>query len=254
MIRFMGALVLLITYLSVMYTLVILKKDHGLINFTWGGGVILIGLYTFLFYSAFNARQLLATFLILFWGTRLIRHLILRYKKGTDPRFDDWEKKWGKYAFLITFTWVALLQGVLAIVMAIPIILINSQASGPLNLLDIVGYTLWVFGFCCQSIADYQLRSFIKDQNNKDRVLTEGLWRYSRHPNYFGEMCMWLGLAFMALSVPYGFLGFIAPITITGIFFFFSIPLLENVFRDHPHYQRYKRKTSVFVLWLPKEE
>ena len=253
MIRFLGTFLLITAYLTAMVTIVFLKKDISIGNFTWGGGVTFLTIYTFLFYSSFGARQLLATLLILIWASRLTYHLILRYKKGADPRFIAWEKQWGKYAFLITFGWVVVLQGILLLIMATPTVLINTQQSGPLNLLDVFGYTLWIFGFYCESLADYQLRTFIQETQNKGRILSEGLWRYSRHPNYFGEMCMWLGLALMALSVPYGFLAFIAPITITGIFFFFSIPLLENVFAGNRQYQEYKKRTSVFALWFVKQ-
>jgi steroid 5-alpha reductase family enzyme len=242
------SIVLLFIYLISIVIFIQLKKDNSIGNFTWGGGCIIASIYTLLITSTFLSRQLLATALIVIWGTRLIFYLISRYKKGADPRFVSWQIEKGNLkALIITIGWIFIAQGALLLVMISPIVAINISIVPGITILDIFATFAWCIGFCIETISDYQLYQFLKDPSHKGKVMKYGLWHYSRHPNYFGESIMWWSFYLIALHVPYGWATIIAPITITIILRFFSIPLLEHTFEQNPEYQEFNNNTSIFV-------
>jgi steroid 5-alpha reductase family enzyme len=223
---------IVITYLIGMLITVQRKKDNSIGNFTWGGGVLLVTLYTFC-QGPKSIRALLITCLICLWALRLIVYVYSRYKKGADPRFIEWQKQWGNYSLLISFCWIVIMNGALLMIMSTPSILVNNSIARGLTILDYCGLCLWALGFLCESISDYQLSKFMKNPNNKGKIMTQGLWHYSRHPNYFGEITMWWALALIALSTPYGWLALLAPLTITILLVFFTgVPMLERVFKN----------------------
>ena len=108
--------------------------------------------------------------------------------------------------------------------------------------------SVWILGFVFESVGDAQLARFIKDPANKGKLMQGGLWRYTRHPNYFGEVTMWWGIWLLALSTPYGFFSIIGPITITFLILKVSgIPMLEKKMEENPEFAEYKRRVSVFI-------
>jgi steroid 5-alpha reductase family enzyme len=136
-----------------------------------------------------------------------------------------------------------------------PVLFINTYAAGDLGILDVVGLMLWLLGFFFESLADWQLDRFLKDPGNRGKVMDRGLWRYSRHPNYFGEVTMWWGIYTLALSVPGGWMSIIGPLTITYIILFVSgVPMTERFMEGNPVFTDYKRRTSVFIPWFPKKD
>ena len=119
--------------------------------------------------------------------------------------------------------------------------------------LDILGMCIWLFGFIFESLADRELASFAKDPNNKGKILQTGLWKYSRHPNYFGEVLSWWGIWIIAISVSGGVWTIIGPITITVLILYVSgVPLLEERLKNRDGYLDYTRKTNKFFPWRPK--
>lgn len=251
MTTFIFGIVILILYLCLMVINVQYKGDTSIANFTWGGGVLIVSLYTFFTLSTFLPRQIILTTMIVIWSGRLIIYVYKRYT-GHDPRFNSW--KWqGFKAFIINIIWV-FGQSIMIAIMSSPMFLVNSNQVTGLNVLDLSGIILWVFGFCWESISDQQLFNFIKNPQNKGRVMDSGLWRYSRHPNYFGEIVMWWAVYIIALSVPFGWISIIAPLTITFFLIFITgIPLLEKAMENNIEYQEYKKKTSTLIPWFPKK-
>jgi steroid 5-alpha reductase family enzyme len=190
--------------------------------------------------------------MIILWAGRLIAYVYIRYT-GKDPRFTTW--KWeGFKALIINIIWV-FGQLIMIAIMSYPIVLINRfNYTHPLSLPEILGIIVWICGYCIEAISDQQLFNFMRNPANKGHVLDSGLWRYSRHPNYFGESTMWLGIYFMALSTPYGWTAIITPATITFLLVYVTgIPLLEKAMADNPEYQVYKQKTSKFFPWFVKK-
>jgi steroid 5-alpha reductase family enzyme len=243
-----------------MFLITQIKKDTSIGNFTWGGGVLLLTLYSF-FQSIPQAmpwgvtpRKILITSLISLWAIRLIVYLYLRYKKGADPRFVQWEASWGKFNFLASFVWVVILQGILMLIMSFPSVLINSTDMGRnLNQSDFIGLLVWIIGFFFESVGDYQLYTFLKNPNNSGKIMDQGLWKYTRHPNYFGEIAMWWGIYLITLSTYDGFYTIIAPVTITILLVFITgVPLTESVFKNNPAYAAYKKRTNKLIPGLPR--
>jgi steroid 5-alpha reductase family enzyme len=134
-----------------------------------------------------------------------------------------------------------------------PVLLINKHAGASLGLLDLVGVAVWLLGFYFEAVGDAQLARFIKDPANKGKLMQNGLWAYTRHPNYFGEVTQWWGIWLIALFVPSGWLAIIGPITITFLILKVSgIPMLEKKMAEHPDFAEYKRRVSVFIP-LPRK-
>ena len=146
-----------------------------------------------------------------------------------------------------------MLQGLFLLIISSPVILINHSQQQGLQLLDYLGTIIWITGFLFESVGDYQLAQFIKKQKNKGNIMKYGLWKYTRHPNYFGEATMWWGIYIIALSLPRGFWLVISPLTITLLLLFVSgFPMLEKKFADNPNFRNMPGKTSKFFPWFPK--
>lgn len=240
-------------YMTFFYVIALQKRNNSIADIAWGLGFALIALFTLTRFSTYAERQLLVTLLTCIWGLRLSTHILIRnWGKEEDPRYQAWRKSWGNRHKLYGFTHVFLLQGLLMLIISIPIITINSSANTQLHLIDFLGLVLWLIGFTFEVIGDRQLAQFLKNPANRGLILQTGLWRYTRHPNYFGESLMWWGIFVIALSVPYGFATIISPLLITYLLVYVSgVPLAEKQLESNKAFADYKKKTSAFIPWFP---
>lgn len=192
--------------------------------------------------------------LITFWSLRLSLHLYLRNrKKDEDYRYKEWRQQWGTSIIIRSYFQVFLLQGLFLLIIVSPAIVTTFYPGTSLNLLDFLGVCIWIIGFLFETIGDWQLKKFLKNKANSGKIMKTGLWRYTRHPNYFGEVTMWWGLWIIALSVTYGFYSIIGPITITFLILKVSgIPMLEKKMEENPEFIAYKKRTSAFFPLPPK--
>jgi steroid 5-alpha reductase family enzyme len=183
------------------------------------------------------------------WGLRLAIHIYLRNRgKKEDFRYLAWRQEWGKAFYLRSYFQVYLLQGLFLLMVISPVTLASTQEQGPLIPLDYLGILVWIIGFYFQTVGDYQLVKFKKDPANKGKIMTSGLWRFSRHPNYFGEVTMWWGLFLLSVNSPYGIYGIIGPLTISFLIIFVSgIPMMEEKYKENPEFEAYSKVTSVFI-------
>lgn len=239
-------------YMSLFFVIAQAKKDNSIADVAWGLGFALLALYTLISKGTFFPRQLLVTTLVLVWATRLSLHILKRnWSKGEDPRYVQWRKSWGKYATLLSFTNVFLLQGFLMLIISYPILLINTYSDASLNYIDVLGFIVWLIGFCFEVVGDAQLAAFLKNPSNRGSILMSGLWKYTRHPNYFGEALLWWGIFVLALSVPYGYTSILSPLLITYLLVFVSgVPLAEKQLENNDQFAVYKKRTSVFIPWF----
>jgi steroid 5-alpha reductase family enzyme len=205
--------------------------------------------------GSFTPRQMIAATLIGIWGVRLAVRIYLRNRgKGEDVRYRKWRETWGKTFVIRSYFQVFILQGCILLLNIAPILVINTYDAGGIGPLDVLGVLLWMLGFTFESFADWQLDRFMADPGSRGKIMDRGLWRYSRHPNYFGEVTMWWGLYCLALSVSWGWLSIIGPLTITGSILFVSgIPMTERLMKRTPGFAEYKKRTSVFIPWFPKK-
>jgi steroid 5-alpha reductase family enzyme len=230
------------------------KKNNAFADIAWGGGFIVLMAVTWKLSGAFSIRQTLLGIAVCIWGIRLIIHIAIRNRgKKEDFRYREMRERWGKSAIWYSYTRVFLFQGLLMFIIGLPILLVNRSSGNSLTVADFLGAALWISGFLFETIADAQLRHFIKHRKKtSSNIMDRGLWKYSRHPNYFGESVMWWGIFLISFSVPYGWAGIVSPLLITFLLVKVSgIPPLEKHFQDNPAYQEYAGRTSVFVPWIP---
>ena len=251
---FLALGLLLFCYMSAWFVLSLVKKRNDVADTAWGLGFMLLAWVSFYLGQAQGARGILVGVLVSIWGMRLAWHIHRRNKdKAEDYRYAKWREEWGRWFYVRSYGQVYLLQGFLLFLIVFPILLINKSIGQDLGFLDFIGLAVWILGFMFESVADAELARFIKDPANKGKLMQSGLWRYTRHPNYFGEVTMWWGIWCIALSVPYGFFGIIGPITITILILKVSgIPMLEKKMGENPEFAEYKRRTSMFIPWFRK--
>jgi steroid 5-alpha reductase family enzyme len=165
--------------------------------------------------------------------------------KAEDFRYAQWRREW-KHFYLRSFLQVFMLQGLFLLIIAWPVMFINLAAPGAWHVWDVAGTVVWLIGFGFESIGDYQLAQFKKNPAHRGKLITTGLWRYTRHPNYFGEAVLWWGIFMIACAVS-GWITVVGPLLITYLLRYVSgVPMLERKYANHPDFEEYKRKTSVF--------
>ncbi len=241
------SILLLFCYFVLFFILAQKKQNNALVDIAWGLGFVILAIYNY-FLTTIDLRSTVLVIMIILWGGRLSYHLFLRnWNKPEDYRYQEMRKKWGDKQQLRAFINVFMSQMVLMYIIALPILLImNNQAS--LTTFDYIGVGLWIIGYFFEVVGDYQLKKFISNPENKGKLMTIGLWRYSRHPNYFGEGLMWIGIGIMALSVPYGYIGLISPLLINYLLVYVSgVPLLEEKMKNRKEFQEYKKITNRFI-------
>jgi steroid 5-alpha reductase family enzyme len=230
------------------------RGRNDIADVAWGLGFILAAGVSLVVAGVYPPRGLLVSALVLVWGIRLAAHIHSRDRgKGEDKRYRKWREEWGKWFVLRSFLQVFMLQGVLLVMVALPVIFVNQAPPVPLGWFDLLGLAIWLTGFTFETVGDRQLLNFIRDPANKGKLMTSGLWCYTRHPNYFGEVTLWWGIWLMTLALPGGWLTIIGPITITFLILQVSgIPMLEKHYEDRADFQEYKRRTSAFFPLPPK--
>lgn len=242
----------LFIYMTFWFAVSVVKQRNDVADIAWGLGFVLLA-WTSLLISGFSYKALLADTLVTIWGVRLASHIYHRNKhKLEDARYAEWRKSWD-YFYLRSYVQVFILQGVLLYVIAVPILLINMSSFPVFGMVDVVGCLVWVMGFYFESVGDKQLKEFISDPANKGKLMDRGLWRYSRHPNYFGEITQWWGIFILASALPNSAWSIVGPITISILILFVSgVPLLEKKYAGRPDFEAYKRRTSVLFPLPPK--
>jgi steroid 5-alpha reductase family enzyme len=243
-------------YMSFIFILAWIKKDNSIVDIAWGIGFIVVAILTFFLKAEFVARHILVTALIFIWGTRLATHIAIRKKgKGEDFRYAQWRKDWRKWFVIRSFFQIYMLQGFLLLIIAYPVMLINYSKEAGIAFLDIAGLIIWLIGFFFEAVGDYQLSKFKRKAENKGKIMTQGLWRYTRHPNYFGETAMWWGIFLIALSVKSGWTAIVSPLLISFLLLQVSgITMLEKKYVGNKEFEQYARRTSAFFPWFPKKQ
>lgn len=241
-------------YMTLWFVISVIKKRNDVADIAWGLGFPLISWTAFFIYG-FSPISLLTNILISIWGFRLAYYIFQRNRrKPEDPRYQAWRQDWQKNFYLRSFLQVFMLQGLFLYLIVQPSIFINRSLPSEFNFLAIIGLIVWLIGFYFEVVGDWQLAQFIKNPQNKGKIMQQGLWRYTRHPNYFGEVTLWWGIFIIALSIPGSLFTIIGPLTITFLILFVSgIPLLEKKYLDRPDFQDYKKRTSVFFPLPPKK-
>ena len=255
----MAALVGLATILSaatLVWMLSVRLRDASIADVWWGTGFLqLAWLYCFLS-PVLSPRSWLVAALVTLWGARLSWHIFRRNRgKGEDPRYQAMRALPGRafwWRSLFTVFW---LQGAIQWFVALPLLVaIRATQPAALTAVDGLGIVFFAIGFGFEVVGDYQLARFRAEPGHRGKVLDRGLWRYTRHPNYFGDATLWWGLYAMAAAAPGGWLTLLSPSLMTLLLMRVSgVTLLEDALKaSKPGYHDYIARTPAFFPWFPR--
>lgn len=243
--EFLTAILVVFVSANIGFIISLIKKRNDVADVFWGIGFVLVAWVIFLFFGNFNLHSVLVNILVTIWGVRLALHIGWRNRgKSEDFRYKAWREEWGKTFFWRSYLQVFILQGVFLFLISLPIVFVNSRKT-EFGVFDILGLVIWLIGFFFEAVGDYQLLQFTKNPSYKGKIIQTGLWKYTRHPNYFGEVVLWWGIFCFAL--PFGFWTIISPLTISFLLLKVSgIPMLEKKYENNPEFAEYKKRTSAF--------
>lgn len=230
-------------------------NNNSIVDSFWGPAFLLVAIVTFLSSDVIGVRAVVLLTMVAVWALRLFFYITVRnWNKPEDYRYINMRKQWGtSFVRLKAYAQVFMLQGVLAFVVALPIIVTNSSAKQALAPYNFAGVGLWIVGFLFEVIGDAQLKRFKADPGNKGKLMMKGLWQYTRHPNYFGEAAMWWGIFIAALDGWASLYTIISPIVMTLLLLFVSgVPLLEKKYEGREDFAAYSKRTNKFFPWFPK--
>ncbi len=231
------------------------KKNAGIVDIGWAFSFTPAALIYQFFGVGDMIRSFLITMMFLIWSLRLTLHLYNRYEKNPeDPRYVRMREAWKGYHDL-KMLGVFLFQGTIAFFLTIPSFVANINPAPELDFYQIFGFLIWLIGFVGETKADWILLKFKENPVNKNKVCQEGLWRYSRHPNYFFEWVVWMGFFTYNLGYPVGWIAFYCPFIILYLLLNVSgIPSteLQLLYSKGEAYKDYRRNTSYFIPWWPR--
>lgn len=243
--------------MTLLWVLSLLLRDASIVDIFWGTGfVITTWAYFILTPEGFPARKWLISILVTVWGLRLSAHILWRnWGKGEDFRYRKWREENGDQWWWRSFFKVFVLQGFLMWVISIPLLGAQiGETPARFTLLDFLAIPVWVTGFTFEALGDLQLARFKANPSNKGKVLKSGVWRYTRHPNYFGDAAQWWGY-FLVSAAAGAWWTIYSPILMTTLLLRVSgVAMLEKSLKEEkPGYKEYIENTSAFIPWFPKE-
>ncbi len=240
--------------LTALWLLSLRLKDSSIVDIFWGSGFVLVGWVYFAVTDGYQPRQLLLMSMVTLWGLRLTAHLAYRnIGEPEDYRYQQWRNENPSSWWWRSYLKVFMLQGVVMALVSLPLLAAQFYSTPEqLTFLDVLALPLWLIGFTFEAVGDWQLMRFKRNAAD-DEVLNSGLWRYTRHPNYFGDAVQWWAFALPALAVG-AWWGLIAPLLMTYLLLRVSgVAMLERSLKDKKSaYQEYVRRTSAFIPLPPK--
>jgi steroid 5-alpha reductase family enzyme len=251
------AALIILALITLLWIWSVFIKNVSIVDIFWGFGFVVVNVIYAYMTGELNARKILILTLVSIWGIRLVIYLAIRnIGKGEDFRYQEFRRNYGpKRYWWFSFFQTFLLQGVLIMIISLPLLGIHSSAtSGDLNVLDYLGILVWIIGFTFETVGDFQLACFKKNVKNKGKVLNKGFWKYTRHPNYFGDSAVWWAYGIFSIAAG-SYWQIIGSIIMTLLIIKISgVSLLEKTLKDtKPQYRDYIQKTNSFFPWFPKK-
>ncbi|MDD2591768.1 MAG: DUF1295 domain-containing protein [Erysipelotrichaceae bacterium] len=247
-----ATLLMIFVYFMIFFVVGTLIRNNSIVDIGWGLGFVIVSVFLIIIDDTVHTGQWLMTLLVSLWGLRLFYHILRRnWGKPEDFRYQKFRQDWGKNVIIRAFFQVYMLQGLFMYVISQPMIMLADTSNKANITMLIFGLIVWIIGYYFEVVGDAQLRKFKADMRNKGKIMMEGLWAYTRHPNYFGEATMWWGILLVAFSYHVSIFAFISPITITILLVYVSgVPLLEKAMKDRPGFAEYAKRTSIFIPWF----
>jgi steroid 5-alpha reductase family enzyme len=243
--------------MTLLWLLSLALRNSSIVDIFWGVGFVVVNwTYSLLAPDGFPPRKGLASVLVTIWGLRLALHILRRnWGQPEDFRYRKWREEAGPSWWWRSLFKVFLLQGVLLWIISAPLLIPHvSPTPARLTILDLLAVVVWAVGFFFEAVGDWQLARFKADPANRGQVLDAGVWRYTRHPNYFGDAAQWWGYYLVALAAG-GWWTIFSPILMTTLLLRVSgVALLEkSLVETKPQYRSYIASTSPFIPWFPRQ-
>lgn len=249
-----GGLILLVLF-TLTWAIQLNTKNAGIVDTVWSVSFAVLALVYYIMANGYVVRKALIVSMVSVWGLRLGVHLLTRtIGQEEDARYTTLRQEWGTKQNILMLRFF-LFQAILALFLSAPFALIASNPEPSLRAIEIIGTIVWFLAFIGESLADYQLKKFKRHHANKGKVCNTGLWKYSRHPNYFFEWVIWISYFIIALGSPRGILSIVCPLAI--LFFLLrvtGIPYTEaqSLKSKGQAYIDYQKTTSAFIPWRKK--
>lgn len=242
--------------MTLMWLLSLYLRNSSIVDPFWGTGFVVVAWVYASMTPGFEGRKALLLVLVTIWGLRLSLHLLWRNRgKGEDYRYARWREQNGPNWWWFSYLKVFLLQGVILWIVSLPLLGAQfGESATQLTLLDVIAMLVWGLGFFFEALGDWQLARFKADPANKGQVMDRGLWRYTRHPNYFGDAVQWWGFYLFALASG-AWWTIISPVLMNWLLLRVSgVAMLEaDMKKKRPAYAEYIARTSAFVPRPPKQ-
>ena len=234
----------------------LMVHNASIVDIVWGASFAINSWVLAVTIDGDSGRQILVAVLVGVWGVRLAGYLAKRnIGHGEDWRYVAMRKKQGAKFPVISLITVFGLQGVLMWLVSLPVMFANADSTPGVGPIAVMGILVWIVGFGFEAVGDMQLARFKKNPENQGKVMDQGLWSLTRHPNYFGDALLWWGIAIVAAETGSGVVGFIGPVVMTYLLMRVSgVPILEkSLNRRREGYAEYVAKTSGFIPRPPKK-
>ncbi|MDT8392997.1 MAG: DUF1295 domain-containing protein [Bacteroidales bacterium] len=254
---FLQALPIIIVLVTILWIVSIFIKNVSIIDLFWGVGFVIVNTYYFFMSGEMHTRKILLLVLVAIWGLRLSIYLTWRNAgKGEDYRYQEFRRNFGeKRYWWYSYFQVFLLQGALIMLVSLPLLAAHVYTdSNGLNWLDYAALAVWTIGFIFEAGGDLQLALFKRKPENRGKVYSSGLWKYTRHPNYFGDSAVWWSYALFCIAAG-SYWPVIGSVLMTLLIIKVSgVALLDRSMPERrPEYADYIGKTSAFIPWFPKK-
>lgn len=241
------AIYITLGYFTLFFIVATIIKNNSIVDIGWGFGFVLVSWILFFVNGTYSVTQIIINVLISLWGLRLFYHILKRnlFEKE-DFRYLNWRKDWGKWVIPRAFLQIFMLQAIFQFSIGLTSYSINTNDFA-FSWLSIIGIVIWIFGYFYEVQGDRELKAHIKNKETRGTLLSTGLWKTTRHPNYFGEATMWWGLFIFAIINGAPIYVLLSPIVITFVLYFISTPLLEKKMAERSDWEEYAKKTPMFL-------
>ena len=250
-----GAAIAIACMMIAVWAISLVMRDASIVDIAWGSGFVLVAWVSYWLSDGNSTRSLLLTVLTTIWGLRLAFYLAKRnLGHGEDFRYQSMRRKHGDRFAIVSLYTVFGLQGLLMFIVSLPVQLGQVREEPGFGIIGVLGVLVWGVGIYFEAVGDAQLARFKRDPANKGLVMDQGLWRYTRHPNYFGDSCVWWGLGLIAAESSLGIFGLIGPVVMTFLLVKVSgAAMLDRaMLKRKPGYENYVATTSGFIPRPPR--
>lgn len=254
----LNTVLVMFAVMNVMWVVSLVLKDASIVDSVWSLLFVIVAASS-IYQTGVTPGKILVLGCVALWGIRLSLHILIRFigEEEEDPRYQAFRKHFGAERYWwVSYFQVFMLQGILAFIVSAPLqVAGTADAPDPLMVNDWIGLAFFAVGLYFEVVGDWQLTKFKQNPAMKGKVLNTGLWRYTRHPNYFGDTCLWWGLWLMCLDQPLGLASIVGPLVMSFLLMRVSgVPMLENrMKKTREGYEDYVRQTSSFFPRPPRK-